>query len=94
MARNNNTSTPSQPSGCFKCGQLGHYTNNCPKCNPQTPQRNSNQRADQNTPARGTAQNKTSQPQSKGRVNHVIAETIPEDADVVYGISLLTPYLH
>jgi hypothetical protein len=22
---------PVQPSGCFKCGELGHYANNCPK---------------------------------------------------------------
>ena len=53
-ARNNNTTTPVQPSGCFKCGELGHYANNCPKRNPQTPQRNINQRVDQKTLARGT----------------------------------------
>jgi hypothetical protein len=23
--------TPVQPNGCFKCGELGHYANNCPK---------------------------------------------------------------
>jgi hypothetical protein len=33
-ARNNNTTTPVQTSGCFKCGELGHYANNCPKQNP------------------------------------------------------------
>ena len=37
LARNNNTTTPVQPSGCFKCGELGHYANNFPKRNPQTP---------------------------------------------------------
>jgi hypothetical protein len=36
-AKNNNTTTPVQPSGCFKCGEIGHYGNNCPKRNPQTP---------------------------------------------------------
>jgi hypothetical protein len=60
-ARNNNTTTPIQPSGCFMCGEIGHYANNCPKRNPQTPQRNKSQRVDQNTHARGTAQNKTLQ---------------------------------
>jgi hypothetical protein len=88
-ARNNNTTTLVQTSGCFKCGELGHYANNCPKQNPQTPQRNNNQRVDQNTPARGTAQNKTPHNHSKGRVNHVTTETFAEDADVVYGMFLI-----
>jgi hypothetical protein len=30
--------------------------------------------------------NKNQQNQSKGRVNHVTAESVPEHADVVYGI--------
>jgi hypothetical protein len=88
-ARNNNTTTPVQPSGCFKCGELGYYANNCPKHNPHTPQSNNSQRVDQNTHAHGTAQNKTPQNQSKGRINHVTAETVPEDADVVYGMFLI-----
>jgi hypothetical protein len=87
--KNNNKTTLVQPSGCFKCGEIGHYANNCPKRNPQTPQRNNIQRVDQNTPAHGTAQNKTAQNQSKGRINHVIAEIVPEDADVVYGMFLI-----
>jgi hypothetical protein len=61
LAKNNNTTTPVQPNGYFKCGKLGHYANNCPRRNQQTPQKNSNQRTDQNTPARGSAQNKTPQ---------------------------------
>jgi hypothetical protein len=36
-AKNNNTTTLVQPSGCFKCREIGHYANNCPKRNPQTP---------------------------------------------------------
>jgi hypothetical protein len=83
-AKSNNASV--QPNGCFKCGELGHYANNCPRRNQQTPQKNSGQRMNQNTPARGSAQNKTSQNQNRGRVNHVIAESVPEDADVVYGM--------
>jgi hypothetical protein len=87
--KNNNTTTPVQPSGCFKCGEIGHYANNCPKRNPQTPQRNYSQRVDQNTPARGTAQNKTPQNQSKGRINHVTTETVAKDVDMVYDMYLI-----
>jgi hypothetical protein len=88
-AKNNNATTPFQPNGCFKCGELGHYANKCPRRNPLTPQKNNNQRNDQNTPARGSAQNKTSQNQSRGRVNHVTAESVPEDANMVYGMFLI-----
>jgi FtsZ-interacting cell division protein YlmF len=34
---NNSTTTPVQPNVCFKCGELGHYANNCPRRNQQTP---------------------------------------------------------
>jgi hypothetical protein len=88
-AKNNNTTTPVQPNGCFKCGELGHYANNCPRRNQQTPQKNSNQRTDQNTPARGSAQNKTPQNQSRGRFDHVTTESVLEDVDVVYGMFLI-----
>ena len=88
-AENSNTTTPVQPNGYFKCGKLGHYANNCPRHNQQTPQKNNNQRIDQNTPTRGSAQNKTPQNQSRGRVNHVTAESVPEDANVVYGMFLI-----
>jgi hypothetical protein len=36
-AKNNSTTTPVQPNGYFKCGELGHYANNCPRHNQQTP---------------------------------------------------------
>jgi hypothetical protein len=39
--------------------------------------------------ARGSAQNKTPQNQNRGRVNHVTAESVPKDADVVYGMFLI-----
>jgi hypothetical protein len=45
-ARNNDTTTLVQPSGYFKCGEIGRYANNCPKRNPQAPQRNNGQRVD------------------------------------------------
>jgi hypothetical protein len=45
--------TPVQPNGCFKCGELGHYANNCPKPEMQTPQRSNVQKVGQSsTPAR------------------------------------------
>jgi hypothetical protein len=87
QARSNNA--PIQPNGYFKYGELGHYANNCPRHNQQTPQKSNNQRNDQNTPARGSTQNKTPQNQSRGRVNHVTAETVPDDVDVVYGMFLV-----
>jgi hypothetical protein len=86
QARSN---APVQPNGCFKCGELGHYANNCPRRNHQTPQKSNNQRNDQNALARGSAKNKTPQNQSRGRVNHVTAESVPEDADIVYGMFLV-----
>jgi hypothetical protein len=89
VTRRPETTHLSNPNGCFKCGELGHYANNCPRRNQQTPQKNNNQRNDQNTPARGSAQSKTPQNQSRGRVNHVTAESVPEDADVVYGMFLV-----
>ncbi|TKC13484.1 hypothetical protein FA727_23580, partial [Robertmurraya kyonggiensis] len=38
LVRTNNPVTPVPPNGCFKCGDVGHYANNCPKRNPHTPQ--------------------------------------------------------
>jgi hypothetical protein len=90
-AKSNNA--PVQSNGCFKCGEFGHYANNCPRRNQQTPQKNSGQRTDQNTPARGSAQNRTPQNQNRGRVNHVTAESVHEDADVVYGMFLINSIL-
>jgi hypothetical protein len=37
--------TPVQPSGCFKCGELGQYANHCPKRVMQSPQRDSGNRS-------------------------------------------------
>jgi hypothetical protein len=87
QARSNNA--PVQPNGYFKCCELGHYANNYPSRNQQTPQKSNKQRNDQNTPAHGSTQNKTPQNQSRGRVNHVTAESVPDDADVVYGMFLI-----
>jgi hypothetical protein len=37
----------------------------------------------------GNVQNKNQQNQSKGRVNHVTTESVPEDANMVYGMCLI-----
>jgi hypothetical protein len=87
-AKNNSTTTPVQPSGCFKCGELGHYANNCPRRNQQTPHRNNNPRFDQNTPARNT-QGKGQQSQSRAKVNHITAETAQEEPELVLGTFLI-----
>jgi hypothetical protein len=50
--------TPVHPSGCFNCGELGHYASICPQRNMQTPQRD----------------NRGQQNNMHGRVNHVTAE--------------------
>ena len=73
---------------------FGLYANNCPRCNQHTHQKNSGQRSDQNTPARGSAQNKTPQNQNRGRVNHVTAESVPEDTDMVFGMFLINSIHH
>jgi hypothetical protein len=68
--RNN---TPVHPSGCFNCGELGHYASICPQHNIQTPQKD----------------NRGQQNYMHGRVNHVTAEEAQEDKDVVLGTFLI-----
>jgi hypothetical protein len=65
--------TPVHPSGCFNCGELGHYASICPQRNMQTPQRDS--RGQQNY--------------MHGRVNHVTAEEAKGAKDVVLGTFLI-----
>ena len=66
-----NTSVPSTPSKCFRCGKEGHLSYNCPeKPNQQTPQRqNSYQKLAPNT----------------GKVNHVSTETALAEPEVMLG---------
>jgi hypothetical protein len=74
--RNN---TPVHPSGCFNCGELGHYASIgelghyasiFPQRNMQTPQKS----------------NTGQQNYMHGRVNHVTAEQAQEAKDVVLGM--------
>ncbi len=30
----NAAATTNQSNACFQCGEMGHYTRNCPKCHP------------------------------------------------------------
>jgi hypothetical protein len=41
--------TPVQHNGCFKCGELGHYANNCAKRAVQTPERDNSHRSGQSS---------------------------------------------
>jgi hypothetical protein len=63
------------PSGCFNCGELGHYASI-----PPPPQRN------MQTPQKG---NRSQQNYMHGRVNHVTAEEAQEAEDVVLGTFLI-----
>jgi hypothetical protein len=88
-AKNNCTTTPVQPNGCFKCRETGNYANNCPKRNSQTPQKSNNQRVDQNTPIHNNTQGKSYQNQNKGRVNHITAESAQNAPNVALGTYLI-----
>jgi hypothetical protein len=93
----NNPVVAVQPSGCFKCGELGRCANNCPKHNVQTPQKqqNSGQRPVQqssqirngNSNSQG---NKGQQNYMHGRVNYVTVESAQEARDVVFGTFLIS----
>jgi hypothetical protein len=94
--RTNNPIAPVQPNGCFKCGEVGHYANNCPKHNMQTPQnqKNSRQRPGQQSSQahNGTPNsqgNKGQQNYMRGRVNDVTAETAQEASNVVLSMFLV-----
>jgi hypothetical protein len=71
--------TPVHPNDCFKCGELGHYANNCPKRGMQTPQKDNGQRFGQPSSQmrHGSANSQINKGQRnyvRGKVNHVTAE--------------------
>jgi hypothetical protein len=62
---------------CFKCGEVGHYANDCPKRIPNTPAR-SNVQGKQQTPASGKGFN-------IAKVNQVSADATADRADIAIG---------
>jgi hypothetical protein len=86
-ARNNNPITQSNPMDASSVKKL--TTMPITAQNTIHTQKNNSQRFDQNTPAYGNVQGKNQQNQSKGRVNHVTAELVLENANVVYGMFLI-----
>jgi hypothetical protein len=73
----------------YKCGEVGHYVNNCPKRTaPNNPVQN--QQMQQMSNGNQTPQsNKGQQSQARGRVNHVSTETAQENPQIVLGMFLV-----
>ena len=94
----NSNSTPVGKDTCYRCGETGHYANNCPKQNIQNTPGQFNNSAQRQTPQQQpqqqrnnnqNSQNKGQQNYVRGRVNHVAAETAQEAQDVVFGMFLV-----
>jgi hypothetical protein len=80
-SQNTPVGTPVRPSApgtpvrntCFKCGETGHYANNCPQRSVQnTPVQSQQMRNGNKTPQ----SSKEQQNSARGRLNHVNARTV------------------
>jgi hypothetical protein len=82
--------TPVQPNGCFKCGELGHYANNCPKRGMKTPRRSNVQKVGQPSTLAcprnsGTLGGKAQQNYVRSKVNIMTVEQAHDSSRVVLG---------
>jgi hypothetical protein len=84
-------SAPSTPVGnaCFKCGETGHYANNCPQWSvPNTPVQNQQMRNGNQTLQRPKGQ----QNSARGRLNHINATTVLGMFSINIVLTSVLPY--
>jgi hypothetical protein len=85
-------SAPSTPVGntCFKCGETGHYANNCPQRSvPNTPVQSQQTRNGNQTPQSSMGQ----QSSSRGRLNHINATTVLGMFSINIVVTSVLPHL-